>query len=570
MICPTCSTENKSTNKACFRCGHLLSEDSVTPRGNANSLWYSDAGQKSKPQPPPFWGDNKKGKSDYDNSQEFIVLNDEEANEHIAVDLLQKGVPLPSNRTKLSGIKSGREVHLVVPQHPKRTRIHTRRFNVNWKRFAVATCMIIVLSAAAAFGLFTGYKWVVGVASQWFADKNGTAPAMEPLVEKILIDGEPWHRVTFFGRDGEQVLVTNPHRPLSIQNGKAILMLDDQSFIPADLTNENDKVTVELEATMFATNGDERKVIIPPYIIEVPLSPLKIILPKDQTTPTDDNLMLVKVKITPGSRVIIGKNNRTDSVDSQGYVSSYVPLEPIGTNNITITVETKKYRPNNFILKINRPKMDVPITLDTNVKTTTEDSTVEIRGSTKPGATITTNAKLAGSTAIVSDKVSGNFSFTVTLKRWGMNKIAIMATAANGVASSMTYCVTRTPTLENYTKKAWIVEYAYLTTATENLVGNVYVIQGVPKSKLENEDSDYYLFNIGTTGDPKFLVVEYTKESGLKIGQYYKLFADVTGVVDNYPALTARFVYSLPMPASFGAAGSASPQPTSTTQTGSK
>lgn len=572
MKCPTCGTENKSTNKACYRCGTTLKTEDVAPRGSSNSMWYTPDGPRNTTQPPTFWEDAGKRPAKYESGKDFVVLGDEETDVHIAADLKRRGAPVPDNRSKLRPLRDGQEIDVVVPPRAKRARVTRSRYRVNWQRFALMAVVIVALSAGLAYGLFTGYKWGVGTVSQWFADRNGTTPAQAPTVEKVRIDGTDWHKITFYGKPGEQILVTNPRRPLTIKNdGKEELLLDDQSFINSDLAAGQDKVTVQLEAVQIALDGKETPIKVEPYIIEVPLSPLKIILPKDQTTPTQEDLVLVKVKVTPGSRVIIDGINRTDIVDKQGYVSTYVNLDAKGVNDIIISVETKTYRKNDYSLKITRPKMDVPITLDSSTSTSTPENTIEIKGTTSPGATITTDATLAGKSSITMDPVSGNFSFTATLKRWGMNRINITATAANGVASTMTHCVTHKATLENYTKKAQVMDYTLVSTSAENIIGRVYLFEGSVQSKLEEEDSDYYLFNIGDASNPKLLVLEYTKDAGLKIDGYYKVYGDVLGTVESYPALTGQFVYEQTPPAGYNSGGSSAPaaSPTPTAQNSS-
>jgi len=91
--------------------------------------------------------------------------------------------------------------------------------------------------------------------------------------------------------------------------------------------------------------------------------------------------------------------------------------------------------------------------------------------------------------------------------------------------------------------KRRVEEEAARCGAKEVNLDHVLACQKKFVNKMENEDGDYYLFNVGTEAAPKFLVLEYSKESGLKDGQAYKVFADVIGVVENYPALAARFVY---------------------------
>jgi hypothetical protein len=550
MKCPTCGTENKSTNKACFRCGNVLNDSGYRPKGNVNSLWYNTADQKKVQAPPPFWADTK-GKPTYEDSSDFIVLHDEQSNSNAAQDLVDSGAPIPDNKQKLEKLKGRREVHVIVPAQPKQRQQapKTRRYKINWQRFALATVVILVLFAGATFGISALYKLAVSSFAQMFADKQGSTLTKDPRVDKILIDGETWHRITFYGKDGDMVLVTDPKRSLAIKNGKAELLLDDQAYISSDLTK--DKVTVQLEATIIPQdNSQNTKITIPPYDIEVPLAPLKIVLPEESTTSTTDDSILVKVKVTPGStHVLIGSSNVTDLVSSDGYASATVLLNPNGMNTIRIEVETPKHRKNDFDLKVERPIMEVPIQLDDKLVTSnsTSESSVLIKGSTTQGATITTNATLNGDISIKS----GVFSFTAVLKRWGWNDITITAKAANGSTSSMTHRIYHKPLLADYSKKAWPLDYDTLMAASDKMIGNIYKIQGVVVKKYESDVSDYYLFNAGTLENAKQIVVEYTKEDGLKLNQYYQIFADVTGTYDNHPVLTARFVYALPMPADF-------------------
>lgn len=556
MKCPTCGTENKSTNKACFRCGHVLDDTVLQPKGNANSLWYNSSERKIKPAPPPFWGDTK-GKPTYAEDNDFIVLHDESSDSNAAQDLVERGAPVPDNRQKLERARGKREVNVIVPARPApfvEAPRRARRYKVRLPRLVFVTIVILAVFAGLGYGAFTLYKAAVNAGSQLLAKRSGTATIQDPLVEKALIDGESWHRITFFGQDGDMVLVENPKRTLKIENGKAELMLDDQGYIPDNLSQ--DKVTVSLEAMIIAPDGKETKITIQPYDIEVPLAPLKIVLPQQQDMTTDSDSIVVKIKVTPGStRVMIGSNNVTDNVSADGYVSQSVALDADKTNNIQISVETAKYRKNVYELKVDRPVMEVPIRLNAdtlkqsgvNIYT----NSVSIAGSTDPGVQITTDAKLGGNGKI-SVKSSGIFSFTAVLQRWGNNDITITATAADGHTSKLVHTVYHAPEMGSYTKHAQVVDYSYLLSTVDKQIGRVYMIQGLVVKKLESDVSDYYLFNIGQPGETKLLAVEYTKEAGLQQNKYYQLFADVTGTVDNYPVLTVRFLNVLPMPSGYG------------------
>lgn len=564
MKCPVCGTENKSTDKACYRCTHVFDDGAVRTKGNVNTLWYGKSERKADANtPPPFWGDAK-GKPVYDDKTDFIVLHDEASDENAAQDLVDRGAPVPDNRKKIGRLESGREVQVVVPARP-RARVEQaargRRVRIRWPRLILSTAVILVLCTGLGFGVYMAYKAAVGSISEYFAGRNQNDETKVPRVRKVMIDGNTWHEITFYGKEGEMVLVKDPKRSIPIQNGEAKLLLDDQSYIPEGLTEE--KVIVSLEAVIISPDKPERAVTIEPYEISVPLAPVKLVLPQEQAVTTNANSIFVKIKVTPGCEsVYIGDVNVTDNVNSEGYASATIDdLEPNSVNTIRVIVKLAKHRDNVMELRVERPVMAVPVHLDDDIEDETKESSIVVSGSTEAGAQITTDAKVKGDITVGTD---GQFRFTAELKRWGWNDISITSTAADGRKATLTHRVNHTPTLEGYSKKAWPFgeDYDYLCASAENMIGTVYVLKGMIVEKLENDTSDYYLFNAGPPGQMKLVVVEYGKEEGLKPDQYYSLYADVSGVLENYPVLTVRYLYALDTPAGYGTAkpaGSATP-----------
>jgi hypothetical protein len=534
MKCPTCGAPNKSTNKACYRCGSVLDDRSVQPRGNANSLWYNAAEKREKPVPPPFWGDTR-SKPTYDDKSDFIVLHDEESNANAAQDLVDRGAPVPDNRQKLGWMSGRREIQVVVPASgkPRGEALGIKRYRIRWRRLVAVTAVILLLSAGVGYGVFLLYRAATGYASQLFAGSRANAAAKDPLVEKAVIDGATWHKVTFFGKDGDMVMLDDPKKSIPIVEGKAEIMLEDQGYIPEDLTE--DSVTVSLVASVVDPNGKVTKVNVPPYTIDVPLAPLKIILPKEQENiTTDADNILIKIKVTPGSkRVMIGDVNKTDAIDAEGYTSESIPLKASSMNTITIYVDTENYRKNTFELKVNRPTMYVPIEL-TNPTTRTDAKTVKIAGSTVQGATININGK------DVTVKSTGSFSYTAPLKAWGWNDIVITATSGNH-SSTMTHRVYHTPTEPGYSMAAQVIDYNYLMDHTKAVMGRIYCIEGTVMNAIESDISDYYMFEVGEPGSLKYVVIENTTESEPKVGQCYRLFVDASGEkLESYPVLVLR------------------------------
>jgi hypothetical protein len=547
MKCPTCGAPNKSTNKACYRCGWVLDDRSVQPRGTANSLWYSPAEEKKEREaPPPFWGDTS-GRPTYEDKSDFIVLHDEESEENAAQDLVDRGAPVPDNRKKLSWMEGKREVRVIVPAKPRPVKeglYPGRRYKIRWRRLILSAMAILLLSVGAGYGVFLLYRVAVGAASQLFVDSRDNADGQKPLVEKVTIGGAGWHKITFFGKDGDVVLLNDPKRSMPIKDGKAELMLEDQNYISADLTV--DAVTVSLEGTLISPDGKNTPILVDPYVIDVPLAPLKIVVPSElQNITTDCDSVYVKIKVTPGSkRVMIGDTNVTDKVNAEGYASATVMLEPDCVNTIIVSADTANYRKNVQELKVDRPVMQVRIQLLDNPATSTTSSTVKIKGVTEANATVTSNA----SQSVTVDK-NGNFSFTANLKGWGWNDIKITATSAGGQTSTMTHRVNHVAQDPYYSSHAYLLtatDYDYLLAHTVAVTGRIYCLTGTFVNKIENETAEYYLFDSGDQGSPRYVVVENTTSADIKIGPVYRIFVDVKGEsVQNYPVLVLRQSYWL-------------------------
>ncbi len=187
--------------------------------------------------------------------------------------------------------------------------------------------------------------------SQIFVARDQLPNGGQPLVERVLMDGQTWHRITFYGEDGDKVLVQdeshNIKRTLTIQGKEAILELDDYSYIPLDGDEYYNEpfAYIDLQAWHFDKEGTETELEVPEYRISIPLAPLTVISPTEQGNTVDATQVLIKVKVSEDSRVILGQKNMTANVDAQGYTNTYVDIEP-GENYIKIQIEKDGYRPN--------------------------------------------------------------------------------------------------------------------------------------------------------------------------------------------------------------------------------
>lgn len=523
MNCQRCGTANKSEYAACFRCGAALA--AARPfESSAQKLWYPAGAPRPAAARKKTFSENA--------SAPLIALEDETAQ------------PRPGRITsadKLSSIRDGEDVTLIIPPEPEplpdpETLIRRRR--------AVRRTVSIFILIAMLFGIGYGgirlVQSVVRAYRSWQEERLAASLPPEPLVERALLDGSVWHKITFYGEDGERVLIEDPRESKAIRDGVAEFFLNDEYFVSRSRLEDGDVITVSLKATLFSKTGEETAITVPSYTIDIPDSPLKIILPEQQNYETNENRVPLKIKVTPGSRVLIGDNNVSDLVDAEGYLTTTAEVQPVGVNTIRITVETEGHRPAVYDLKVNRPELAVRFELDSNPPASTKDSSIVFSGVTEPGATITTEAKISGGSTDVN--AEGRFEFTVRFTRYGENLIDLSIKSADGRTSRITYRINRTPEISSYTKSAWVMDYPYLSTSTNALIGKIFECKGTVVKKIDDETSNYYLFDVGTAGVTQYIVLEYNADGGLTEGSYYTIFADVTGTYREYPLLAGRFI----------------------------
>jgi len=365
----------------------------------------------------------------------------------------------------------------------------------------------------------------------------------EPKTERILLEGSYWHRITFSGEDGERILIDEPRQTLAIHNGTAELMLEDDAMIPDSPDPQAPTIDVQIQATLIHTDGTEEAISPVTYSIDVPQAYLKVISPAEQSLSINETRLLVTLKVDVGSRVLLGESNITDLVNNEGIVTSSVAIDDIGTNTVKIIVESAKHRRATYELYVERAPMDVPITLDGSVTSSTEDGAVVISGKTEAGAVITTDAEVEGEITVAAD---GTFSFTAALAQYGWNLINITATKDLKTAT-LGYQVKRIPNLESYTRSAWPMEanYGYLSTATNALIGQVFLCRGVITEFIEDDLYTLMKFNCAQEGSPQYVILRYAGDLDLEVGKTYRIYADVIGVYNELPELAAQFIYAV-------------------------
>ncbi len=525
---------------------------------------YSAYARKEQAKDRGIWGDRKSSRYTRRGEDYIPIVALEDESETQVNKKRKKGSkyavePLSENAKKIRYYREGQEINVVVPPEPENPKeekpdtrpkktVYKKKLNIKWGRLI----LVSLLSVAILFGLIIG---VVSLAekisegmSDIFVSRNQLPNGGQPLVERVLKDGQTWHTITFYGEDGDKILVEdeshNLKRTLTIHGNTAVISLDDYSYIPKeDEDYYGEEFTyVNISAWHFDKDGNETVLDVPSYRISVSEAPLTVVYPTEQGLSVDTTQVLVKVKIEPDSRVIIGTKNMSGNIDSEGYTSTYISLDPVGMNSIPILVETDGYRVNNYELLVNSPVKDVEIEL-LDAPTETQASELRIDGETEVGATVT----LDSSMPLLIDKINvdsdGRFYIKTKLSDFGKNTIILYVTMPDGRTATLKHNIYRNPLEGSYTSQAWVLDYKALTSSANKMIGQIYHLEGYLIERIDTPEAKLFMFNVGTAADPQYVILEYNGLYDIQKNIIYDIYADVLGIYDNYPELYARFIY---------------------------
>lgn len=595
MKCIICGAYNKSDYTKCYRCGADLTPnnedvkkdkvilDHKSPLKNTPSFRQAIVVEerpeedipKKEAKKPNFddrYEDNKSSKKDIKHKKNaiwtekkkpsFFMRKSNKSAPVVAINLENSSLNKKNqksrrrikgtNQEKLSQFKEGTEIDVILPATPKEQKLKNtqkKKSGLKWGRLVFVSVVAASMIIGLIVGFFYLFKGLSSGVSSLFSGHSDIPNGGMPLVERLMINGQPWHRITFYGEDGERILVEDPIRSLSIQDGKAILLLDDISYIPTTSTQDQEEsefIKVALKASRFSKKGEETVLPVPSYNIDVPLSPLKVIYPIEESMEVKYSQVQVKLKVEPGSRVIVDNINLTDIVDSDGYVSKFVNLDP-GDNDIDVEVRTNKHRQNTVQIKVHHPELAVPIVLTeppANCKTeevVINGEVIDVKANPNVDIYVDTS-KLAAEVKMESD---GKFKFTYVLNKFGWNEIEILANAPDGTQSKLIHRIERIPDHRQYTREAQKMDYNQLSTMANSIKGRIFKCTGEIVKRIETPTSRMYLFDVGIGDKLEFIIIEYSGNREFEMGKYYDVYADVLGTYDNYPRLAGRFIYDI-------------------------
>ncbi len=250
MKCPQCDAYNKPDYTKCIRCGANLKADSKneekvileyksplesTPTFRQAVIVESrDESEQSKNKltddeiknvqaSNQLWQVKPKKRHAFKSKDEkippVVSINVEEDNELPPLPKRSTKKERNSNLDKISNFREGSEIEVIIPvaSKKKKKKEKAKKQGLKWGRviFVSVTASIIIIGLI--IGFFYLFKGIFSGTSSLFSGNDSFPNNGVPLVERILIDGQTWHKVTFYGEDGERILIEDPIRSLSIQ-----------------------------------------------------------------------------------------------------------------------------------------------------------------------------------------------------------------------------------------------------------------------------------------------------------------------------------------------------------------
>lgn len=389
---------------------------------------------------------------------------------------------------------------------------------------------------------------ISGFISSYKLNREYTRGALTPQVSAITMsDDRPGHSILFYGKDGDAIFIPELNTSYRIAGGVARVAIADGVWFDDDTIETVDNAVVILSPMLVSKGGESRQLPQISIEIEPPQSPLTVTEPKEDVTTVFTTLMPLTFNVVPGSTVLINGTDATSQVDRNGDITYNVNIEAVGDNQFSILVKTPNHRETRKDVIYRRDKMDIEISLDASVSTTSSASTMKVTGVTEPDSVIVVDSRYVEGSVTV-DHETGKFSFIAVFDTIGINNVRFHAQREDDERASISFQVKYVPSLNEYSRSAWAMDYTSLCQLYEQWKGRVFLCKGYVTDVFYEGDIQYVVMNVAKAGEEEQLLI-LQNESGIALPDrttLYEAYADVSGRMyyksDNYPVLVARYM----------------------------
>lgn len=405
-----------------------------------------------------------------------------------------------------------------------------------WAAFSLISLVILCVA------LYRLYFWF----DAWRLSRMyESGRAMAPDVEEITLDdGRVGHAITFFGDDGNSVFIKELDRSYLLTGGLVRIEIPDSSWF--DVHPEDVEAAIITMTPILETENGGRSELPPLELtVQTPESPLTLISPTGDFEQVVNSIYSMQIQVVPGSKVLVNGEDVTDVVDYAGLLSANINVG-YGDNSISILVETVNHRQTRRDIILYREPQDIQIEPSLNLAKTSNRDTATISGTMDPSAT------LAVDTPFVEDSIeidqNGGFSFKAKLTQIGDNTVTFRAQKPGLDDSVLSVTVNYVPSLNDYSRKAWKMDWKGLVLTYRQWQGKIFLCRG-PIVEILQEEKPLLVMNVGTEEEPQHVILDNASSlASPSVGVTYRAYADVAGSGNYFyrdvycPRLTARYI----------------------------
>ena len=404
-----------------------------------------------------------------------------------------------------------------------------------WVAFALVSITFLCLASYRLYYWFDAWR---------LSRVYETGARMAPDVEEITMDdGRVAHAITFYGKDGSSVFIKELDQSYLLTGGLTRIEIPDSRWFHE---NPDDAEAAMITMTPVLENENGAYTDLPPLqlTVSVPESPLKMISPDNDFVQVANSIYSMQLQVVPNSKVLVNGEDVTDVVDYTGLLSANINVG-YGDNNISILVTTLNHRQTRKDIVLYREQQDIPIEPSLNLPKTSSKDTMSISGTMDPSAT------LAVDTDYVEDSIKvdqdGGFSFKARFSTIGDNIVTFRAQKPGLTDSVVSVHVKYVPSLNEYSRKAWKMDWKNLTLTYRQWFGKIFLCKG-PIVEIIQDETPLVVINVGTEDAPQYVILDNASAlASPSVGVTYTAYADVAGngnyfYADVYcPRLTARY-----------------------------
>lgn len=431
------------------------------------------------------------------------------------------------------------------PKKKKKAR-RRRRFDASvWQNRVIPIlrgCIIALLWIISLSILsYGGYKIYYWRQASETARLYETGMLPSPTLETVLLeDGRTGHIVTFYGDDGDTIFIEELQQSFMVVGGKArVEMADSHWFSTAAADIESAEIALTPVQT-FA-DGGKRTLPIISFTVEVPTSPLTIISPSEDQEAILSSEYQLEFEVVYGSTVLVDGVDVTDLVNARGEVTVNVAVYPVGDNPISILVQTPHHRETRADLTLYRQPMEIDLALSINTSDESSREYMTIYGTCDPSATISVDTPYMPET--LTQDEDGSFSFVAHFDHIGYNTVRFRAQKEGKQDSIISFDVYYLPTLNEYSRKAWAMDYTQLTRCWDIWAGRIFKCTGVVEAILSTEPQVIVL-DVSEDQSGDYLVVENISGTSItETGGSFDFYADVSGQREDYMGKSYPYLY---------------------------